>query len=74
MRAWMNIFQEREFVWSNGQTKPRRIFRPQIFTLTCAWSLRQERWQNRPLHHMPLYPLPTAKFFAAPSALVATDA
>lgn len=72
MQAWMNIFQEPGFVWSNGQTRPRRIFRPQIFTLTCAWSLRQEQPQSRPLRHTLFYPLPTVKLFAAPPAPVAT--
>lgn len=72
MQAWTTIFQELGFVWSNGQTRPRRIFRPQIFTLNCAWSLRQEPPQSHPLRHTLLYPLPIVKFFAAPPAPVVT--
>lgn len=33
MQAWMNIFQEQEFAWSNGQSKPHPICLLPIFIL-----------------------------------------
>lgn len=68
MQAWMNIFQEVAFVWSNGQTRPRHTFHPQISTLNCGWSPRQIQPQSRPLGRPPLYLLRTVKRFVVPPA------